>query len=290
MTTERPGATVAWFDGGVVPFAEARVPIEDRGLQFSESLYEVVPVVGGRPRELAAHVLRMRTAATVLGLAPGVPPLETWEARVAELITHDGVDEGTVYAQLTGGVAPRIHTPPSPVAPRFWAYVRSLRFPRAERVERGVTAVTVPDLRWGRCDLKTTMLLPAVLAKREAAARGANEAILVGPDDLVHEGASSNVFLVEGNAVVTPPRGDHLLPGITRPLALEIAAAAGYRAREEPIAVPRLRAATELFITSTTNLAMPVVRLDGAPVGSGETGPVARAIAAGLRRRLGLSD
>ncbi|MBM4363509.1 MAG: aminotransferase class IV, partial [Deltaproteobacteria bacterium] len=154
----------------------------------------------------------------------------------------------------------------------------------------GIAAITHPDLRWARRDLKTTMLLPAVLAKRAAKDRGAAEALLVGEDGLVHEGASSNVMIVEGGAVITPAQDSTLLPGTMRLLLTEVAREASVPLRSEPLPLERLRAASEVFVTSSSQLAMPVVSLDGQPIGGGVGGPVARDLARRLRARLELDE
>jgi D-alanine transaminase len=284
---ERP--RFAFIDGRYVPFVEAVVPIDDRGLQFGESLYEVLAVTAGAPRLLPEHVARMARAAKELGLGVGVPPLPAWERFVAELAAREGITDGLLYAQVTGGAAPRDHVPSGEVPKTFFAYLTPFRFPTDEDVVRGIRAVTLPDVRWGRRDLKTTMLLPSVLAKREARRRGATEAILVGPNGDVYEGASSNVFLVESGAVVTPAQSTNLLPGTMRPLVVEVAREAGLEARGEPVALERLRGAAEIFISSTSQLVMPVVALDDRTIGSGEAGPIARDLAGRLRLRLGFS-
>lgn len=278
----------AWMDGRVVPFDEARVPIEDRGLQFGESLYEVVALTAGRVRDLSAHATRMRRCAEEIGLAAGVPEYPDWKRMVDALYERDPLDEGLLYAQLSGGVAPRTHVPVETSTPSFWAYLRTYRFPRAEDVERGISAITLPDPRWARCDLKTPMLLPAVLAKREARARGAREALFFGPDDDVREGAASTVLLVEGRTVVTPRQTHHLLPGTTGPVVQRLAQAAGLEVRAEPVSLERLRGADEVMVASTTFLLMPVVRIDDGPVGGGQPGPLAMDLAARLRAQLDL--
>jgi D-alanine transaminase len=284
----RPG--VAWIDGRVVPFESATVPIDDRGLQFAESLYEVVPITGGQVRLLPEHVARMERAAPEMGCEAGVPDLPEWESIVAELLRREPVVEGLLYAQVTGGAAPREHVPESVPTPTFFAYVTPFRFPRDAEVERGISAVTMPDIRWLRRDLKTTMLLPAVLAKREARRRGAQEALYVGPSDAVHEGASSNVFAVEGTVLVTPSQSTRLLPGTMRPLVSEVAKDAGLQVENTELTLPRLSAASEVFVTSSSQLVMPVVKLDGRAVGAGKGGPVARDLARRLRARLNLPE
>ncbi len=270
--------------GALVAFGDARVPIEDRGLVFGESLYEVIPVAGGKPRLFEAHIERMRQGAEQIGL-PGAPSADEWQAIYGELAEAEKIDEGLLYAQLTGGTAPRMHVASEPREPTFFAYLRSFRFPRAEEVARGVRAIKHPDERWGRCDLKTTMLLAATLAKRAAADRGASEALLIGSDGGVREGASSNVFLVEGRSIVTPEQSHHVLPGVTRPFIASLATNAGLGVvRDEPVDVARLERADEVFLTSSSQLAMPVVAIDDRPVGTGSAGPVASDLAARARR------
>lgn len=281
--------SVAWLGGRLVDFAEARVPIEDRGLQFGESLYEVIAVTAGEPRLLREHAERMRLGAAQLGLA-GAPDDAAWDRIAAALLERDGVQEGLMYAQLTGGTAPRRHVPQRTPEPTFFAYIRPHRFPRPAEVAEGIGAITVPDPRWSRCDLKTTMLLPAVWAKREAARRGAVEALFTSEEGEVREGGSSNVLLVEGGSLVTPEQTRHLLPGITRPLIGRIAAAAGIEMRSEPVTLERLHAADEVLVVSTAILLMPVVRVDDRPIGDGRPGPVGADLARRVRLDQGLSE
>ena len=281
---EAPG--VAFFQQRIVPFAEARVPLEDRGLQFAESLYEVVAVGAGRARELSAHAGRMRRSAELLGLADGVPSDDEWRRVFEQLQEHERLKEGLLYAQLTGGTAARSHVPLERPQPSFFAYLAAFRFPRLEDTERGIAAITLDDTRWSRCDLKTTMLLPSVLAKREALAAGAREALFIGPGGEVREGAASNVFLVEGRRLVTPEPSQHVLPGLTRPLVQRLATELQVVA--EPVSSERLRKASEVFVTSTTFTVMPVVRLDGEPVGSGRAGEVSLELGRRLRAEWGL--
>ena len=276
----------AWLDDQVVPFELAKIPIDDRGLLFAESIYEVIPLTGGKARMLAEHVRRMRAGAEPIELGGGVPDERIWEERVGELVLREQVFEGLLYAQLTGGSAPRQHLPSSRPKPRFFAYLLPFRFPRADVTAGGIALQTFTDPRWARCDLKTTMLLPGVLAKRDAAARGAQEALFVGADGLVREGASTNVFCVEGDRLITPAQSQHLLPGITRPLVAELAAETGRSVDHETIPLSRLMNAAEVFVTSTTLLVMPVVLIDDRPIGHGKAGPVARELADRLRARL----
>lgn len=286
MDPVRDIPSVAWLAGRVVAWEDARVPIEDRGLQFAESLYEVLPITAGRARLLPAHVERMRRAARELDLEPGVPDLDGWQRVAAELVSAEGLDEGLLYAQVTGGVAPRSHVTPENPAPTFFAYLQRHRFPRADEAARGIRAITVADLRWARCDLKTTMLVPAVLAKREAVRQGVDEALLRGPDGEVREGSTSNVFIVEGNRIVSPAPAQHVLPGVTRSVVSELALEEGLPVTDEAIPLERLLRANEVFITSTSRLVMPVLAVDSTQIGAGAPGPITLELARRLRIRL----
>lgn len=280
--------TVAWLNGLLVSWADARVPIEDRGLMFGESVYEVIPVAAGRARRLADHELRMREAARELGIDRGLPSLEDWRRVAGELLRAESIVEGLIYAQLTGGSAPRMHVPSVPVEPTFFAYVQEHRFPRNEDLSRGLRVVTARDTRWERCDLKTTMLLPAVLAKREASRRGADEALWLSPENDVREGSSSNVFLVESGRILSPEVDSHVLPGVTRLLLAEAARDAGLPIGNEPIPLERLLRADEVFLTSTSRLAMPVLSVDDRVIGAGVAGQVTLDLARRMRVRLDL--
>jgi D-alanine transaminase len=280
----------AWISGRVVPFEDAHVPLDDRGLQFGESLYEVAPITAGVARLLPEHVARMQRAAAELGLEAGVPELSAWERLIHELVACESIRDALLYAQLTGGACPRDHVPESPPPPTFFAYATPFTYPGEAAVLRGIRAVSLPDIRWARRDLKTTMLLPAVLAKREATRRGASEALLVGPGGEIYEGASSNVFIVEGRTLVTPAQSTNLLPGTLRPLVSEVAREAGLDVRGEVVSIERIRAADEVFISSTGQLVMPIVDLDGNAVSSGAGGAIACDLARRIRARFSLPD
>jgi D-alanine transaminase len=280
---------VAWQDGRIINFADAVVPIEDRGLMFGESVYEVVPVVGARVRLLEPHVARMRRGATALGIEDAIPDDETWHDLTRGLIEREALEEGTLYAQATGGAARRVHVPEQPPRPSFFAYLKTYGFPRPERVLAGLRLVTMPDSRWARCDLKTTMLLPSVLAKREARRQGADEVLLLDADARVREGGSTNLFLVERGGLHTPVLSPHVLPGITRATVMGLAKGAGLPIQEGQIPLSRVLAADEVFVTSTSLLAMPVVSVDGQAIGTGKPGPVTIDLAGRMRAHLGLA-
>jgi D-alanine transaminase len=274
----------AFFRGILLPFSEARLPLEERGLQFAESLYEVVAVVEGRPFRLADHVERMLFGARQLGLEVGVPPLAQWEHMVSELWQREGHKEAILYAQLTGGSAPREHLPPAQIQPQFFAYLRAFSFPSPSECAQGIAAITVPETRWARRDLKTTMLLPAVLAKQKAREKQAKEAIFVGQDGYVNEGASSNLCIVHNGQVISPPPSERLLEGVTLKAVAELCGELGVPFVRRWVSLSDLQGAEEVFIASTTTLVMPVVFLDGRPVGSGRPGPVSLRLAYHFQR------
>lgn len=276
---------MCWIDRGLVDWADARVCVEDRGLQFGESVYEVIPVTAGTPRVFEPHVARLERGAEALELAP--PPTGMIAEAVNRLIRAEGIEEGLVYLQLTGGATVRDHVPPEAAPPTLIAYLRAHRFPRAADVERGIRVVTVPDERWGRCDLKTTMLLPTVMAKREARRRGADEALLTEAG-VVREGASTSVMAVVDGALVQPAPSTARLPGTMSALVAEVAEEAGYQSIQRPLAVAELADCDEILVSATSKLVLPVVAVDDRPVGPGRAGAVAVDLAARIRSRFEL--
>lgn len=275
--------SVAYIDEHLVPFSQAGVPLEDRGLQFGESIYEVIAVTAGQPRLLVEHAERMRAGAAFIGIDAGVPDVPTWQRMFGELYARDPITEGILYAQVTGGAAPRAHVVTTRPAPTFFAYLRETRFPRADAIAQGIRVITLEDIRWARRDVKTTMLLPAVLARREAVRRSASEALFIA-EGRVNEGAATNVFAVEGRTIVTPAQTTNLLPGITRPLVGRLAQAAGLSMHAQPLELDRLLGADEVFVTSTTYTVMPVTHVDDRPIGSGKAGAIATDLARRLRQ------
>lgn len=274
----------AFVNGQLLPFTQAQLPLEERGLQFSESLYEVVGVFQGKPFRLADHVYRMAKGAQELGLLEAVPTEDTWTALIKELWRREPHDQAILYAQLTGGVAAREHLPRNQPKPTFFAYLRRFVFPTPQDCAQGIAAVTVPETRWLRRDLKTTMLLPGVMAKRKAQQRGAAEAIFVGQDGYVNEGASSNVCVVRQKEVASPPPSERLLEGVTLKAVKEICQELGISFQRRWVSLSDLRGADEVFITSTTTLVMPVCLLDGRTIGDGRPGPISLRLAYHLQK------
>ena len=276
-----------YLNGRIVPAESATVPITDRGLLFGDGIYEVTRAAGGEFIELARHVRRLTRNLRELSIQ--VP-----EARVAELVEgsrtliQENVPEGDglVYWQVTRGVAPRVHAfPPPGTVPTIFASVTSVALPHAVRA-RGAVAITTPDIRWTRCDIKTVNLLPNVLAKQRAVEAGADEAIFVR-DGIVTEGASSNVFAMLDGELRTHPASPYILGGITRDITLELAHEVGLTVRAEALLLDDLYRADELLFTSTFNDVMPIVRVDGRPIGNGRPGPIAQQLYAAFLERIG---
>jgi D-alanine transaminase len=267
---------VAYVNGRYGPISSAGVSVEDRGFQFADSLYEVVAFLNGRFLDWDKHLWRLRRGLAALFIE-GVPGDAALAQVARRLIALSRYADGLLYIQVSRGAARRDHPFPAGIAPTLVLTVRRFDFAqRLPQLEKGVSAISLPDQRWARCDLKTTGLLAAVLAKQEAKAAGAFEALFVR-DGEVTEGGSTNMYIVDAaGRIITHPVSARILPGIARDTLLDLARAAQMEVVERPFTLEEARAAPELFLTSTTAPILPIVRLDGAAVGSGAPGPVSR--------------
>ncbi|HEU5261492.1 MAG TPA: aminotransferase class IV [Gemmatimonadales bacterium] len=279
---------LVYLNGAYLESADARISLDDRGFLFGDGVYEVTRALGGRLFAGDRHLRRLERGMRELELRwPDGLDAAGLRAVSERLLHENGLAEGeaTVYAQITRGAAPRTHAFPPPGTPPT-VYVAAGRFkPIDELRGRGAAAITIEDIRWGRCDLKTIQLLPNVLARQRAARADAFDAVQVR-DGVVTEGASTNLFAVLDGVVRTHPADRRILAGVTREIVLELARELGLSAREEAIAVAELSRGSEVFLTGTTTDVMPVARLDGRPVGAGRPGPVARQLHAKLRGRM----
>ena len=267
-----------YLNGSFLPLAEARVSVMDRGFLFGDAVYEVIPVYGGRPFRLEQHLRRLESSLEAIRMTAPLSDA-AWGAVLRRLIDQYPDRDLGVYLQVTRGNAERRdHAIPEHTRPTVLAMANPIDAPDPAMAERGVSAVTLDDIRWELCHIKATTLLANVLLRQQARDRDAVEAILVR-DGEVTEGAASNLFIVSEGRVITPPKGPHLLPGITRDLILELAAGAGLPHAEAPIGLGELERAEEIWLTSSTKEVLPVARLDGAPVGSGAPGPLWRGMA-----------
>jgi D-alanine transaminase len=274
----------AYVNGRFVPLARARVPVEDRGLQFADGVYEVVKVVRGRAVDLERHLDRLERSLAELRIGPPVSRAAL-KTIIAELLRRNRLTDATVYLQVDRGVAPRNHLFPARARPSLIATVRRLSLPKPAELERGVAVVTLPDQRWARCDIKSVNLLPNAMAKQLAVDANAWEAVFVR-DGTITEGTSSNCFAVIAGQLRTHPATHAILRGVTRDVTIAAARTAGIDVVERAFTVAELETADEAFLTSTTNDVMPIVRIDGRTIGNGEPGAVTRRLSAAVQAAL----
>lgn len=264
---------IAYLDGQYLPLQEARVPVLDRGFLFADGVYEVAAVYDGRIFLLDQHLVRLERS--LRGILLDNPHSRAeWSAILTALVARNGGGNLMLYLQVTRGAQPkRAHTLPEKPKPCIVAFCQPLP-PVTDTVKtQGISAITLEDTRWLNCDIKSIALLGNVLLAHQALQAGSSEAILLRQGNLT-EGGSSNVFLVANDILVTPPKTRLILPGITRDLLIELAAANGIACEERDITEQQLRGADEIWITSTTRELYPVTKLDGKPVGDGRPGPL----------------
>lgn len=279
-------ARIIYVNGRYQPDRKAMVHVEDRGFQFSDGVYEVCEVLGGRIVDERRHMARLERSLGALRIALPMP-LGALSAVLHEVVRRNRVRDGLVYLQITRGVAKREHAfPPPGTAPTLVVSARRVDRAQGERTARtGIAVITVPENRWARVDIKAVSLLPNVLARQAAREQGAREAWFVDSDGLVTEGAASNAWIVTADgAAVTRPTGPDILGGITRAVVKNVLAAIQIKLVERPFTVDEALRGREAFITAATQLVMPVVRIDGKPVGAGKPGPVAEALRQAFHR------
>jgi D-alanine transaminase len=277
---------IAYVNGRYRPHRDASVHIEDRGYQFSDGVYEVCEVKGGRLVDERRHMERLQRSLAELRIRLPMT-LPALSVVLHETIRRNRVDWGIVYLQITRGVARRDHAFPAPdTPPAIVVTAKNLDPSRNEAIARdGMAVVTVPENRWARPDIKSVSLLPNVLAKQAAREQGAREAWLVDAQGFVTEGSSSNAWIVTADRkLVTRPADTGILRGISRTVLLEAIRTQGLVLDERPFTVAEAAGAREAFVTSASQIVLPVVKIDGKPVGSGAPGPVAAALRRGFHR------
>ena len=266
-------SATALVNGAFVPVAEARVSVLDRGFLFADGVYEVVPAYGGKPFALKEHLARLARSLKELQIANPHSEAE-WTDLTHRLMEHNGGGDCMIYFQITRGAPDkRSHAFPLNTKPTVVGLCNALPTPGEAALRDGVGALTRPDIRWGRCDIKSVALLANILATQAASEQACNESIL-HRDGRVTEGASSNVFAVLGKTVVTPPKGPEILSGITRDVLLEALRGAKVPVQERRLTLNALRSADEIWLTSSTREVLAVTKLDGEPVGGRKPGPV----------------
>ncbi|HSJ41687.1 MAG: D-amino-acid transaminase [Xanthobacteraceae bacterium] len=277
---------IAYVNGRYLPQRAATVHIEDRGYQFSDGVYEVCEVRGGCVIDQRRHLARLKRSLGELDIA--LPMSETALGIIMrECMRRNRVHNGIIYLQITRGVARRDHAfPPPGTHPSVVVTARNIDFAGNERAAaEGLAVITVPDNRWQRVDIKSISLLPNVLAKQAARERGAKEAWFIDGKGQVTEGSSSNAWIVtKGGKVVTRPADNGILRGITRSVLIDVIKAQGLELEERPFTVEEAQGAREAFLTSASQIVMPVVRIDDRPVGNGAPGSVATALRAEFHR------
>jgi D-alanine transaminase len=279
--------TTVYLNGEFIPKERATISVEDRGFMFGDGIYEVVRVIDGRIFEWPAHAARLARGLAGIRILVEADAVDTMKGVCERLVTDNGLADGeaTVYVQVSRGAAPRTHHfPPAGARPTIYASASRFIVPRDQR-DAGVRAITFPDFRWLRCDLKTVNLLGAVLARQAATEAGAYEAILLR-DGVVTEGAATNAFAVVDGVLRTHPLGNFILPGITREVAVDLIKENGITLLEKPVTQSELLRASEVFICGTTTDVTPVVTLDDKAVGDGKPGPLTKRLQALLEARL----
>ena len=266
---------VCYLNGEYLPLAQARVSPLDRAFLFGDAVYEVVPVYAGRPFRLREHLDRL--ARSLAGIRMTAPASHAeWSEILQTLIVRNGGGDQYVYFQVTRGAEPgRNHAWPAQLAPTVFAFTNVLDPVSPALLQDGVAAITAPDLRWARRDIKSTALLANVLSKKLAVDAGAFEAVLLENGELT-EGSSTTVHVIERGEIHTPPNGHHILPGTTRDVVTELAARTGIPSVSRRVTEEELRLADEIWLAFSTRGLVPVTRLDGKPVGHGKSGPLFR--------------
>jgi D-alanine transaminase len=268
---------VVYVNGAYVPYADAAVHVEDRGYQFADGVYEVCEVWDGHLVDERRHMLRLRRSLSELDMEEPMSG-RSLGVILRETVRRNRVKNGIVYLQVTRGVSRRDFAfPGADVAPSVVCLARSVAPAKGEKkATTGVSVITVPDIRWRRVDIKTTGLLAQSLARQQAKDARADEAWMVDEDGFITEGASCNAWIVTTNGnLVTRPAESGILKGITREVALETARRNNLQFEERPFTVSEAKSAREAFQTSASGLVMPVVKIDGQPIGGGRPGEIA---------------
>jgi D-alanine transaminase len=274
---------VAYVNGVYVPLSAARVSIQDRGFQFGDAIYEVWPIRGGAIHDAKGHMARLMRSLDELSIAAPMGEAALWVV-LREVIRRNRARDGIAYAQISrGATRGRDHTfPAPPVKPTLVVTAKNLDATLLrKRAEQGVKIITLPDSRWARRDIKSVNLLANVLARQAASEAGAFEAWYVDTDGFVTEGTSSSAFIIDAKgALRTRPLSNDLLHGVTRAAMIDEARRHQLNFIEKPFTVAEAKAAREAFITHASNAAVPVIAIDGVPIGGGRPGPISQALRA----------
>jgi len=270
----------AYVNGRYLPFRHAKVHVEDRGYQFADGVYEVCEVRGGRLIDERRHLERLQRSLKEIKI-PLPMSVRALGVVLREVVSRNRIGYGIVYLQITRGVARRDHAFPSgQTLPSLVVTARSLNMSRNEALAKnGIAVVSVPDDRWGRVDIKTIGLLPNVLARQNAIERGARDAWFIDKDGMVTEASSANAWIVTPDGVLVTRHVDRaILRGITRTVVFDAIKAEGLAVEERAFSLEEAYGAREAFITSASQIVLPVIRIDGRTIGDGKPGPVAMSL------------
>jgi len=265
---------IVYLNGEFMPLEDARIPVLDRGFIFGDGVYEVVPVYSRHPFRLAEHLRRLQHSLDGIRL---LNPLsdDEWTKLIHDIVARNSGDDQAVYWQVTRGAAKRAHEFPLSVKPTVFMMSNAMTTPPREQVENGVPCITMSDFRWLKCDIKSVSLLGNCLAKQLAVDADALEVVMFR-DGYLTEASASNVFVVRDGVLLTPPKNHLVLPGITYDVVIELAEANGIPFEAREVHETELRAAQEVWVTSSTKEVLAVTSLDGRAVGDGKPGPVFR--------------
>lgn len=272
--------SMAYLNGDYLPLEEAKISPLDRGFMFADGVYEVIPVYAGCPFRLTEHLQRLAYSLAETAINDPFTAAE-WIEVCHQLVDLNGGGNLSIYLQVTRGTPQvRDHAfPQNETPPTVFAMVHSMAIPTAQpQHNQGFSAITLPDLRWARCDIKSITLLPNILMRQQAVSQQATEAILLKNGNAV-EGAASNLFIVKDNVIITAPLGPEILGGITRDVIIELCQQHQLALTQRSIPEAELRGADEIWITSSTREVVPIVTLDDRPVGLGKPGPVWQKVA-----------
>lgn len=262
--------SMAYLNGEYLPLEECKVSVLDRGFIFGDAIYELIPIYHSKPFYLQAHLARLARSLDQIKISNPHTD-EVWGEIISNLIEQSGLTQLSVYLQVTRGVAKRDHAFPVNISPTIFAMTNAWPTANPGMYEKGLTVVTAQDMRWERCDIKATSLLANVMKKQQAVENNADEAILIR-DGYVLEGAATNVFVVKEGRVMTAPKNNLILPGITRDAVIEILNENDIPLLEQAATPQQLEQADEVWITSSTKECAPVTTVDAKPVGSGKPG------------------
>jgi D-alanine transaminase len=265
--------SIVYLNGQTLPIEEATVSVLDRGFLFGDGVYEVIPSYGGNLFRLQEHLQRLQNSLDGIHLKNPLSH-QQWIDALNDIVKKNSGEDQSVYLHVSRGIAAkRDHVFPDEIRPTIFIMSNELTPTVRETLQQGVACITLDDIRWHACHIKATALLANTMLRQQAKEEGAVEAILIR-EGIATEGAASNIFIVKNNVLITPPKSHLLLPGITRDLILELARENNINCEERDITEEELRDASEIWMTSSTKEIVPIVELDGKPVGKGQYGPI----------------